>query len=64
MNIYKPILEKANKAIAEVAKENGFTYILDLAQGGVIFYSETSTDILPLTKQKLGLSNKPGPSKK
>jgi outer membrane protein len=64
MNIYKPILEKANKAIAEVAKENGFTYILDLAQGGVIFYSETSTDILPLTKQKLGLPNKPGPSKK
>jgi len=64
MNTYKPILEKANKAIAEVAKENGFTYILDLAQGGVIFYSETSTDILPLTKQKLGLPNKPGPSKK
>jgi outer membrane protein len=64
MNIYKPILEKANKAIAEVAKENGFTYILDLVQGGVIFYSETSTDILPLTKQKLGLPNKPGPSKK
>lgn len=62
MNLYKPILEKANKAIAEVAKENGFTYILDLAQGGVIFYAETSIDILPLTKQKLGLSNKPRPT--
>lgn len=59
LNLYKPVLDKANKAISEVAKSNGFTYILDLAQGGVIYYDETSTDILPLVKQKLGLPDKP-----
>jgi outer membrane protein len=59
LNIYKPVLDKANNAISQVAKSNGFTYILDLAQGGVIYYDETSTDILPLVKQKLGLPDKP-----
>jgi outer membrane protein len=52
---FKPVLDKANKAIAEVAKENGFTYIFDLSAGSVIFHAENSTDILPLVKQKLGL---------
>lgn len=59
LNLYKPVLDKANKAVSEVAKSNGFTYILDLAQGGVIYYDETSTDILPLVKQKLGLPDIP-----
>ena len=59
VNLYKPVLDKANKAIAEVAKSNGFTYILDLSQGSVIYYDETSTDISPLVKQKLGLPDKP-----
>jgi outer membrane protein len=57
-DIYKPILNKANKAISEVAKESGFTYILDLAQGTVLYHDETSMDIFPLVKQKLGLPNK------
>jgi outer membrane protein len=54
-DIFKPILDKANKAISEVAKENGFTYILDTSSGTVIFHSDTSIDILSLVKQKLGL---------
>jgi len=53
--IFKPVLDKANKAIAEIAKENGFTYILDLSGGTVIYHSDNSTNILPLVKQKLGL---------
>jgi outer membrane protein len=53
--IFKPVLDKANKAIAEIAKENGFTYILDLSAGTVIYHSDNSTNILPLVKQKLGL---------
>lgn len=59
VSLYKPVMDKANKAIAEVAKSNGFTYILDLAQGGVIYYDEASTDISPLVKQKLGLPDRP-----
>ncbi len=56
--IFKPILDKANKAISEVAKENGFTYIFDISTGSVIFHSDNSLDILPLVKQKLKLKSK------
>ena len=58
ISIFKPVLDRANKAIADVAKENGFTYIFDIAQGSVLFHSETSIDVLPLVKQKLGLLNR------
>lgn len=57
--VYKPVLDKANKAVADVAKENGFTYIFDLSAGTVVFHSESSIDILPLVKQKLGITTKP-----
>ena len=53
--IFKPVLDKANKAIGEVAKENNFTYIFDISAGTVIYHAETSTDILPLVKLKLKL---------
>jgi outer membrane protein len=54
-DIYKPIIDKANNAISEVAKANGFTYILDISGGVVLYHAENSIDILPLVKQKLGL---------
>jgi outer membrane protein len=50
---YKPILDKANKAITDVAKENGFTYILDLSAGSILYHSETSVDIMGMVKDKL-----------
>lgn len=50
---FKPILDKANKAISDVAKENSFTYILDLSAGAVLYHSESSIDILPMVKEKL-----------
>lgn len=55
MDLFKPILDKANKAIEQVAKENNFTYILDLSSGVVLYHSENSIDILPLVKAKLKL---------
>lgn len=51
----QPIIQKAEKAIKDVAKENGFTYIFDLSRGAVIYFSEQSEDILPLVIKKLGL---------
>ena len=52
----QPVLQKAEKAIKDVAKENGFTYIFDLARGPIIYFDETmSIDILPLVKAKLGI---------
>jgi outer membrane protein len=52
--LYSPILDKADAAIREVAKENGFTYIFDASVGAII-YADESDDILPLVKAKLGL---------
>lgn len=53
--LLKPIIDRAKKAIEDVAKENGYTYIFDAAQGGSILYSQDSDDIMPLVKKKLGL---------
>lgn len=53
--LFQPIYEKATNAIKEVGKENGFTYIFDLNSGAVVYVSETSEDVLPLVKKKLGI---------
>jgi len=53
-DIYKPILEKADKAIKDVAKEKGFSYVFD-ASGGTILYANEGDNILPLVKTKLGI---------
>lgn len=50
-----PVVEKARKAIQDVAKENGFTYVFDVSQGALVYFSEHSTDLLPLVQQKLGI---------
>lgn len=57
----KPIYEKANKAIAAVAKENGYKYVLDIGSGGVV-YSEPSDDITALVVKKLGISAQSAPA--
>ena len=49
-----PLLDKAKKAIEEVARENGYTYIFD-AGGGMLLYFEKGDNILPLVKTRLGL---------
>jgi outer membrane protein len=46
--LVRPIVEKINKAINKVATENGFTYILDLSKGSVVFTSKESQNISPL----------------
>lgn len=50
----KPIYEKANKAIAEVAKANGYRYVMDTSNG-ILIYKEDSDDIMALVKKKLGI---------
>lgn len=54
--LVEPVLNKAEKAIKEVGKEKGFTYIFDMARGPIIYFDETtSIDVLPLVKTKLGI---------
>lgn len=52
--VLKPIIDKAKKAIEDVAKENGYTYIFDSGVGALL-YQQDSDDIMPLVKKKLGL---------
>lgn len=52
--LYKPILKKAEKAIKDVGKENGYDYIFDTNAGATVFEKEAH-DVMPLVKKKLGL---------
>ena len=53
--LFQPVLDRANKAIEEVAQENGFTYIFDSGTVVIVYISDNSQDILQLVKKKLGL---------
>jgi len=50
----QPLLNKAKKAIEEIAQEKGYTYILDIS-AGMVLYFEDNDDILHLVKKKLGI---------
>lgn len=53
--LFGPVMEKAQNAIKEVGKENGFYYIFDVTVGSIIYAADDATDILPLVKAKLGI---------
>lgn len=50
----RPLIEKARKAIEDVAKENGYTYIFN-STDGLLLYATPSDDVMPLVKKKLGI---------
>ena len=52
--LYQPVIEKARKAITEVAKEQGMIYVFEA--NGVLYHSEQSVDLTPLVKAKLGIT--------
>jgi len=52
--LYKPILAKAQTAIAAVAKEQGVAYVFD-TQNQALVYFEGGEDITALVKTKLGI---------
>lgn len=51
---YEPIIAKVRKAIEEVAKEKGYTYVLDASAGGIL-YSQPSDNLMNDVKKKLGI---------
>jgi len=53
LELTEPLIKKAQEAIQAVAKENGFTYIIN-GNEQIILYAG-GTDILPLVKKKLGI---------
>lgn len=59
-DLLAPIYDKADKAIAKVSKENGFTIVFDLMQNPIAYYNEaTVIDVLPLVKKDLNLKDRP-----
>ena len=56
-----PVYEKVGKAIADVAKENGFTFILNAQIGGldVVLYGDEKMEVSDLVLKKLGVTPKP-----
>lgn len=52
--LLKPVYDKARKAIEDVAKEKGYTYVIDNS-GGSLLVSPAADDILAAVKTKLGV---------
>lgn len=52
--LVQPLIDKAKKAIDEVAVEKGYNYIFDTGTGALIYYQD-SDDIMPFVKAKLGI---------
>jgi outer membrane protein len=50
-----PFVNKAKQAIKDVAKEGGFSYILNAVED-LLLYSEGGEDLTPLVKKKLGIT--------
>lgn len=53
--LFQPILDKAKKAIEEVAQEQNITYVFDTSSGVLIYTAANSLDLLPMVKDKLNL---------
>jgi len=51
---YKPILDRVNTAMQDVAKENGFLMVFDSGTQ-ILLYGDSTLDVTPLVKTKLGL---------
>ncbi len=52
--LIQPILDDLSAKIAEVGKENGYTYILDESVG-VILYKDEAFDLTDMVRKKMGL---------
>ncbi|HPE57552.1 MAG TPA: OmpH family outer membrane protein [Bacteroidales bacterium] len=61
LELTSPIIEEARKAVEEVAKENGYTYIFNSTEG-LLLYATPSDDVMDMVKAKLKIT-KPTPQK-
>jgi outer membrane protein len=55
----KPVNDKYIKVVKEVAAANSYAYVLDIASGGVAYYTEGQNDITDLVMKKLGITAAP-----
>jgi outer membrane protein len=59
--LYAPIFAEADSIIKLVAKENGYTFVFDAP---ALLYADTTRNLLPLIKVKMGLPDKPADASK
>lgn len=55
--LLQPIYDKIQKAINKVATREGFTYILDISKGSVVFTANNSQNINSLVLAELGIED-------
>jgi outer membrane protein len=55
--LYQSAIEKLKSAIAQIAKENGYRFIVDNS-GGVLLYFEDSDNVENMVRKKLGIQQK------
>lgn len=60
--LLQPVYDRVNKAITEVAKENAYTYVIDLTAGSLL-YADENNDLQNLVRKKLGLPEVPAGKK-
>ena len=53
--LLKPIFDKVEKAIQEVAKENGYQLVFDSSIFNTLLFAQDQDDLMPLVKAKLGI---------
>lgn len=53
--IFKPMLDKADKAVKDVGAEKGLIYVFDMSSRTILYNSKESLDLLPFVKTKLGI---------
>lgn len=62
VRMLQPVIEKATKAVKDVAREEKFTYIIDSSPSkAVLIFVENGEDIMEKVKTKLGIT--PSPNK-
>lgn len=60
--LFKPLVDKLKEAISQVAKEKGYTYVIDSSTADLLIVSPPSDDLLAAVKTKLGVSATGTPS--
>jgi len=54
--LFKPLLDKVNKAMEAVSNENGFALVFD-SSSRILIFADESLDVTKLVKTKLGIAN-------
>ncbi len=65
-SLMEPVYAKVGKAIEDVAKENGYTMVLNQQIGGldVILYGDTNADVSDMVLKKMGVTPAPATAPK